>query len=222
MVLSRLLEIPDIYTKVCPPNRTLMLSKTSSEFKKAMDNMGLEAHIHIKMSDCRKCYVLLKNISENYIITEVEFIKCNTYMFLDLDIINKMCPSLTHINLCNNSFCFLSLNRFKKNLPKCKVLSCHIRPPSSMRYDFDPGPMRLDLTRLHLMRLDPVPMRLDPLPMRLDPLPMRLDLTYSIDYQLKKRFSGRSLKSVDKVSKKLFRSAQHSSMKKIKQANCKK
>jgi hypothetical protein len=91
-----------------------------------------------------------------------------------------------------------------------------------MRYDFDPGPMRLDLTRLHLMRLDPVPMRLDPLPMRLDPLPMRLDLTYSIDYQLKKRFSGRSLKSVDKVSKKLFRSAQHSSMKKIKQANCKK
>jgi hypothetical protein len=104
-----------------------------------------------------------------------------------------------------------------------------------MRYDFDPVPMRLEPMRLDPlpmrldfdplpMRLDPLPMRLDfdPLPMRLDPLPMKLDLIYSIDYQLKKRFSGRSLKSVDKVSKKLFRSAQHSSMKKIKQANCKK
>ncbi len=235
MVLLQLLEkIPDIYKEICPPERTLMLRETSKKIKEAMDNMGLEAHINIKMSDCRKCYVLLKNISKNYIITQVEFIKCNTYMFLDLDIINKMCPSLTHINLCNNSFCLLSLKRFKNNLPKCKVLSCHIRPPSSMRYDFDPGPMRLDLTRLHLMRLDPVPMRLDPVPMRLDPI--LFDLTYSIDNQqkklinnicnlidqlllLKKQFSGRSLKSEDKVSKKLFRSAQHSSIKKIKQTN---
>jgi len=98
----------------------------------------------------------------------------------------------------------------------------------------DPLPMRLDPLP---MRLYPLPMRLDPLPMRLDPLPIRLDLTYSIDNQqkklinnicnlidqlilLKKRFSGRSLKSEDKVSKKLFRSAQHSSIKKINQANC--
>jgi len=165
-------------------------------------------------------------------------------MYLDLDKIHQSCPSLNYINLCNHSFCFLSLKRFKKNLPKCKVLSCHIHPPSSMRYDFDPLPMRYDFDPLPMrvdplpMRydFDPLPMRLDPLPMRLDPLPMRLDLTYSIDNQqkklinnicnlidqlilLKKRFSGRSLKSEDKVSKKLFRSAQHSSIKKINQAN---
>jgi hypothetical protein len=91
--------------------------------------------------------------------------------------------------------------------------------------------MRLEPMRLEPMRLEP--MRLEP--MRLEPI--LFDLTYSIDNQqkklinnicnlidqlllLKKRFSGRSLKSEDKVSKKLFRSAQHSSIKKIKQANC--
>lgn len=135
MELIQLFEkIPDIYTKVCPPEMTLMLRETSKKIKETMDNMGLEAHIHIKMSDCRKFYVLLKNISIKYIITQVEFMKCNTYMFLDLDIIHQSCPSLNYINLCNNSFCFLSLNKFKKNLPKCKVLSCHICPPSSMKY----------------------------------------------------------------------------------------
>jgi hypothetical protein len=138
MALFRLFEkIPDICNKVCPPEMTLMLRETSSKFKKAMDDMGLEAHIRIKMSDCRKCYVLLKNISNNYIITKVEFMECNTHMYLDLDKIHQSCPSLTHINLCNHSFCFLSLNKFKKNLPKCKVLSWYIRSPSSMIYNFN-------------------------------------------------------------------------------------
>jgi len=222
MVLLQLLEkIPDIYKEICPPERTLMLRETSKKIKEAMDNMGLEAHVNIKMSDCRKCYVLLKNISKNYIITQVEFMKCNTYMFLDLDIIQQSCPSLTYINLCNNSFDFLSLDRFKKNLPKCKVLSCHIHPPTPMRYDFDPYHIRIEPMRLEPMRLEPI----------------LFNLTHSIDNQqkklinnicnlidqlllLKKRYSGRSLKSEDKVSKKLFRSTQHSSMKKIKQTNC--
>jgi len=219
-----------------------MLRETSKKIKEAMDNMGLEAHINIKMSDCCKCYDLLKNISKNYIITKVEFMECNTHMYLDLDKIHQSCPSLNYINLYNYSFCFLSLKRFKKNLPKCKVLSCHIHPPTPMRYDFDPYHIRIDPLP---MRHDvvPLPMRydFDPYHIRIDPLPMRFepilfDLTYSIDNHqkklinnicnlieqlllLKKRFSGRSLKSEDKVSKKLFRSAQHSSMKKIKQTN---
>jgi hypothetical protein len=138
MVLLRLFEkIPDICNKVCPPEMTLMLRETSKKIKEAMNDMGLEAHIRIKMSDCRMCYVLLKNISKNYIITKVEFMECNTHMYLDLDKIHQSCPSLNYINLYNHSFCFLSLKRFKKNLPKCKVLSCHIHPPSSMRYDFN-------------------------------------------------------------------------------------
>jgi hypothetical protein len=197
-------KIPDIYNKVCPPEMTLMLRETSKKIKEVMDDMGLEVHIHIKMSNCLKFYILLKNISKNYIITKVEFMKCKTYMFLDLDKIRKLCPSLNYINLCNNSFCFLSLSRFKKNLPKCKVLSCHIRihPPSSiilnpMRLDVDlfhmrHEPMRLDFNLFH-MRLEPMrldfnlfhmrlePMILEPMilePMRLEPMrlePMRLE-----------------------------------------------
>lgn len=200
MVLLQLLEkIPDIYKEICPPERTLMLRKTSKKIKEAMDNMGLKVHINIKISDCRKCYVLLKNISENYIVTKVEFMECNTYMFLDLDIIRQSCPSLTYINLCNNSFCLLSLNRFKKNLPKCKVLSCHIRPPSSMRYNFDP---------FH-MRLDPLPMRHDPPPLRyiFDP---PLDFDFDLIGKTKPKTKPmRLLKSEDKTSNKLARRAQY-------------
>jgi len=137
MALLQLLEkIPDICTKVCPPERTLMLRETSSKFKKAMDDMGLEAHIDIKMSDCRKCYVLLKNISKNYIVTKVEFMECNTHIYLDLDKIHQSCPSLNYINLRNYSFCYLSFNRFKNNLPKCKVLSRYIVENEGPIYNF--------------------------------------------------------------------------------------
>ena len=68
MVLLQLLEkIPDLYIKVCPPEITLMLRETSKKIKEAMDDMGLEVHIHIKTSDCRKFYVLLKNIVFNVV-----------------------------------------------------------------------------------------------------------------------------------------------------------
>lgn len=91
-----------------------------------MDNLNLEVHIQIKMSNQNKCYVLLKNISKNYIITKIEFMKSKSLMYIELNTISEIYPSLNYINLYNNLIGLISLNKFEKNLPKCQVLSCYI------------------------------------------------------------------------------------------------
>ena len=127
MTFLQLLEkIPDIYNLICPPDKTLILRGTSKKNKDIMDNLNLEVHIQIKMLNSDKFYALLKNISKNYIITKIEFMKNKSRTYLDLDIISETCPSLNYINMYDNCFCFSSLIKFEKNLPKCKVLSCCI------------------------------------------------------------------------------------------------
>ena len=126
----------DVYSKVCPPDQTSMLGllrSTSKKLKALIDSMGLEVHIKIKSSDIDNIIKNIKKISKNYIITKIEFSKSYTIlMFINLDIIRKLCPFLTHLDLgCNHSYDF-GLERFKINLPKCNVIqdmfsyNCHI------------------------------------------------------------------------------------------------
>ena len=147
------LLIEDIFTKVCPPNKVLMLRRISKKFKNAMDNMcievqshsetlepvftrqtvqppikgdlkpayGLTVHLKIYGFNIDNIYINLKNMHKNYIITKIEFIRYNMFMFIDLDRISILCPSLTHLDLGPYDFNFLSLNNFQKNMPKCKI-----------------------------------------------------------------------------------------------------
>ena len=85
--------------------------------------MGLEVHIKIKSSDIDNIINNLNKISKNYIITKIEFSKSYTIlMYINLDIICKLCPSLTHLDLGSNNFNSYSLKEFKTNLPKCNVI----------------------------------------------------------------------------------------------------
>jgi hypothetical protein len=124
MSLLKVLSIADIYSKVCPPNQTLMLGllrSTSTQFKKEIDNMSLEVHIKIKSYDIDNIIKNIKKISENYTITKIEFSKSYTIlMIINLDIIGKLCPFLTHLDLGYNQR--YNFGRFKRNLPKCDVI----------------------------------------------------------------------------------------------------
>ena len=85
--------------------------------------MGLEVHIKIKSSDIDNIIKNLNKISKNYIITKIEFSKSYTIlMFINLDIIRKLCPFLTHLDLGSNHSYDFGLERFKTNLPKCNVI----------------------------------------------------------------------------------------------------
>ena len=123
MKLLEDLLIEDIFTKVCPPNKVLMLRIISKKFKDAIDNMKIEIHLKIYGFNIDNIYNNLKNIHEykNFIITKIEFIRYNMFMFIDLDKISLLCPSLTHLDLGPYEFNFLSLNNFQKNMPKCKL-----------------------------------------------------------------------------------------------------
>ena len=113
----------DVYSKVCPPDQTLMLRSTSKKLKALIDSMGLEVHIKIKSSDIDNIIKNLNKISKNYIITKIEFSKSYTIlMFINLDIIRKLCPFLTHLDLGSNHSYDFGLERFKTNLPKCNVI----------------------------------------------------------------------------------------------------
>jgi hypothetical protein len=132
------LLIEDIFTKVCPPSKVLMLRRISKTFKDAIDDMRIggqtvqsnktleSAHrltVHLKIYGSRidNIYNNLKNLNKNYIITKIEFIRYNMFMFIDLDKISILCPSLTHLDLGPYDFNFESLNNFQKNMPKCKI-----------------------------------------------------------------------------------------------------
>lgn len=128
MSLLKVLSIADIYSEVCPPYQTLMLGllrSTSTQFKKEIDNMSLEVHIKIKSYDIDNIIKNIKKISENYTITKIEFSKSYTIlMIINLDIIGKLCPFLTHLDLGYNHSYDFGLERFKTNLPKCNVIQC--------------------------------------------------------------------------------------------------
>lgn len=123
MSLLQDLLIEDIFTKVCPPSKVLMLRRISKKFKDAMDNMNIEIHLKIYGFNIDNIYINLKNMHKykNYIITKIEFIRYNMFMFIDLDRISILCPSLTHLDLGPYNFDFLSLYNFQKNMPKCKI-----------------------------------------------------------------------------------------------------
>ena len=123
MSLLEDLLIQDIFTKVCPPSKVLMLRRISKKFKDAMDNMNIEIHLKIYGFNIDNIYINLKNMHKykNYIITKIEFIRYNMFMFIDLDRISILCPSLTHLDLGPYNFDFLSLYNFQKNMPKCKI-----------------------------------------------------------------------------------------------------
>lgn len=120
MKLLQDLLIEDIFTKVCPPSKVLMLRITSKKFKDAMDNMNIEIHLKIYGFNIDNIYNNLKNMHKykNYIITKIEFIRYNMFMFIDLDKIFLLCPSLTHLDLGPYEFNFLSLNNFQN----CKII----------------------------------------------------------------------------------------------------
>jgi len=115
------LLIEDIFTKVCPPSKVLMLRRISKTFKDAIDDMRIEIHLKIYGFNIDNIYINLKNMHKNYIITKIEFIRYNMFMFIDLDKISILCPSLTHLDLGPYDFNFESLNNFQKNMPKCKI-----------------------------------------------------------------------------------------------------
>ena len=130
------LLIEDIFTKVCPPNKVLMLRRISKKFKDAIDKMnievqpplkgalesayGLTVHLKIYGFNIDNIYNNLKIMHEykNYIITKIEFIRYNMFMFIDLDKISILCPSLTHLDLGPYEFNFFSLEKF----PNCKII----------------------------------------------------------------------------------------------------
>ena len=124
----------DIFPEVCPPDQTSMLGllrSTSKKFKTEIDNMSLEVHIEIKSFNIDDIIKNIKRISKNYTITKIKFSKNNTIlMFINIDIIGKLCPFLTHLDLGNNDS--YDFGRFKINLPKCNVIqdmfsyNCHI------------------------------------------------------------------------------------------------
>ena len=118
----------DIFPEVCPPDQTSMLGllrSTSKELKVLIDTMGLEVHIKIKSYDIDNIIKNIKKISENYTITKIEFSKSYTIlMIINLDIIGKLCPFLTHLDLGSNNF--ISLKEFKTNLPKCNVIKSQL------------------------------------------------------------------------------------------------
>ena len=120
MKLLQDLLIEDIFTKVCPPSKVLMLRITSKKFKDAMDNMNIEIHLKIYGFNIDNIYNNLKNIHKykNYIITKIEFIRYNMFMFIDLDKIFLLCPMLTYLDLGPYEFNFSSLNNFKN----CKII----------------------------------------------------------------------------------------------------
>ena len=120
MSLLEDLLIQDIFTKVCPPSKVLMLRRISKKFKDAMDNMNIEIHLKIYGFNIDNIYNNLKNMHKykNYIITKIEFIRYNMFMFIDLDKIFLLCPSLTHLDLGPYEFNFLSLNNFQN----CKII----------------------------------------------------------------------------------------------------
>jgi hypothetical protein len=126
MSLLKVLSIADVYSKVCPPDKTVMLGllrSTSKELKVLIDTMGLEVHIKIKSYDIDNIIKNIKKISENYTITKIEFSKSYTIlMIINLDIIGKLCPFLTHLDLGSNDSYYFGLERFKINLPKCNVI----------------------------------------------------------------------------------------------------
>jgi hypothetical protein len=135
----------DVYSKVCPPDQTSMLGllrSTSKELKVLIDTMGLEVHIKIKSYDIDNIIKNIKKISENYTITKIEFSKSYTIlMIINLDIIGKLCPFLTHLDLGSNDSYDFGLERFKINLPKCNVIqdmfsyNCHIEK-ETRKYTF--------------------------------------------------------------------------------------
>lgn len=126
MSLLKVLSIADIYSKVYPPYKTVMLGmlrSTSNQFKTEIDNMSLEVHIKINSSDIDNIIKNIKEISKNYTITKIKFSKSYTIlMFINLDIIRKLCPFLTHLDLGSNNFNSYRLQEFKTNLPKCNVI----------------------------------------------------------------------------------------------------
>ena len=82
---------------------------------------GLEVYITINSSDIDNIIINLKKISDNNIITEIKFKKtCNFQMYINLDIISKLCSFLTHLDLGYNQR--YNFGRFKRNLPKCDVI----------------------------------------------------------------------------------------------------
>lgn len=120
MSLLEDLLIQDIFTKVCPPSKVLMLRRISKKFKDAMDNMNIEIHLKIYGLNIDNIYNNLKNMHKykNYIITKIEFIRYNMFMFIDLDKIFILCPMLTYLDLGPYEFYFLSLNNFQN----CKII----------------------------------------------------------------------------------------------------
>lgn len=120
MKLLQDLLIEDIFTKVCPPSKVLMLRRTSKKFKDAMDNMNIEIHLKIYGLNIDNIYNNLKNMHKykNNIITKIEFIRYNMFMFIDLDKIFLLCPMLTYLDLGPYEFYFLSLNNFQN----CKII----------------------------------------------------------------------------------------------------
>jgi hypothetical protein len=112
------LLIEDIFTKVCPPSKVLMLRKISKKFKDAIDDMNIEIHLKIYGFNIDNIYNNLKTMHKNHIITKIEFIRYNMFMFIDLDKISILCPSLTYLDLGPYEFNFLSLNNFQT----CKII----------------------------------------------------------------------------------------------------
>ena len=116
----------DVYSKVCPPDKTVMfgmLRSTSKKFKTEIDKMRLELHIEIKSFNIDNIIKNIKEISKNYTIAKIKFSKSYTIlMFINLDIIGKLCPFLTHLDLGSNDSYDFGLERFKINLPKCNVI----------------------------------------------------------------------------------------------------
>jgi hypothetical protein len=114
------LLIEDIFTKVCPPSKVLMLRRISKTFKDAIDDMKIEVHLKIYGFNIDNIYINIKNMHKykNYIITKIEFIRYNMFMFIDLDKISILCPSLTHLDLGPYEFNFFSLVKF----PNCKII----------------------------------------------------------------------------------------------------
>ena len=112
------LLIEDIFTKVCPPSKVLMLRRISKKFKDMIDDTRIEVHLKIYGFNIDNIYNNLKTMHKNFIITKIEFIRYNMFMFIDLDKISILCPSLTHLDLGPYEFNFLSLNNFQK----CKII----------------------------------------------------------------------------------------------------
>ena len=126
----------------------LMLRITSKKCKKVIDEKNCKVDVCLKKCDLslEDFFKILKKISDNFIINRLELQHCklktiinhNTYRhykdnfcydFSYFDIIFKLCPFLSYLSFKDNLMVpfFYLLDKFKSDMPHCKVSSYYHR-----------------------------------------------------------------------------------------------